>query len=65
MRHPRENDICTLKSQLEILNFELAGDEAWFKISGIAEFRDGEVPDDSPAPKNVYIGPFSIYDFDL
>lgn len=40
-------------------------DAAWFKVKGILEVRNGDVPDDSPTSKNVYLGPFFIYETDL
>lgn len=57
--------IRTLKSRQEILKSEFASDEAWIKIKSVPELKNGETPDDSPLPENIYIGPFSIYDFDL
>jgi len=49
------------------LDFEsLASLEAaWFKVKGMPNVINGEIPDDSPSNKNVYIGPFIIYDTDL
>ena len=38
---------------------------AWFKVKGMPNVINGEIPDDSPANKDVYIGQFIIYDTDL
>ena len=56
-----DNTVQTVDTPLE---YEcLASSEAaWFKVKSMPDVVNGDIPDDSPSNKSVYIGPFDIYD---
>ncbi|HEX21248.1 MAG TPA: hypothetical protein ENH19_01180 [Actinobacteria bacterium] len=63
MEFQEKIDIRTLKKSDDILKLQYMSDDVWIKISGVPSLNDRDVPDDMPLPKELYIGPFPIYDF--
>jgi len=60
-----KNDIRALENSNEIIKLQYMSSDVWIKISGLPSVNDRNIPDDMPLPKQLYIGPFPIYDFEF
>ncbi len=59
-----ENSIQTIETPFEYESLVFS-EAAWFKVKKMPLLMNGKIPDDAPVNKNVYLGPFFIYDTDL
>ncbi len=56
-----DDSVVTVDTPLEYESL-ISSEAAWFKVKGMPDVVNGDIPDDSPSNKSVYIGPFIIYD---
>ena len=59
-----DDSVLTVETPLDHESL-IFSEAAWFKVKKMPEIIEGDIPDDSPSNKNVYLGPFLIYDTDL
>lgn len=65
MEFHEKSDIHAFEKSDDIIKLRHMSDDVWIKISSLPTVNDRDMPDDMPLPKELYIGPFPIYDFEF